>query len=93
MANDWHKNPIEIDTAENKTGVYNIKSIEWHPGAANDDLEVRDSLGNMLWKIRALTGALHGESHAIEERSIDRRGVQGINIVTIDGGKLYIHLL
>ncbi|MCL6583044.1 MAG: hypothetical protein K6U11_05325 [bacterium] len=93
MANDWTKNPMEIDSVESRSGVYDIKSLEWHPGAANDDLEIRDSLGNMLWKIRALAGAPHSESQAIEERRLDRRGVQGINIVTISGGKLYIHLM
>lgn len=93
MANDWSKNPIVIDTAEHKAGVYNIKMLEWHPGADNDDLEVRDSHGNMLWKVRASMGAPNSEDYAIQERSLNRSGVQDIHIVTIDGGVLYIHII
>ena len=92
MANDWTTNPRVIDTAGNNGSlVENIKTLEWHPSAADDDLEVQDDAGNVLWKIRALAGAPNNEAEAIETKEINRRGVGGVVIVTIDGGTLYIH--
>ncbi len=92
MANDWDKNPIEIDTAGADTGTYDILRFEYHPAAADNDLEIQDTAGNVLWKIRAQFACANHEAANILEHVINRRATVGINVVTIDGGILYIHL-
>ena len=92
MANDWTKNPIEIDTAEDKAGKLSVKRLEWHPAAADDDLLIKDSLGNTIWKTRASVGAPNGEDYGVLECDIDREYINGLYITTIDGGTLYVHL-
>jgi len=94
MANDWTKNPMEIDTAENNAGDYLINYMEWHPNAANDDLEVQDGAGNVLWKIRAIAPSSNDETSGIEKTEIGAFPLpaHGLNVVTIDGGTLYVHL-
>ena len=89
-ANNWAINPITIDTAEDKTGLRNIKFMEWHPAAADNDLLVTDSAGTILWKCRAVAAATNGESYAVEEKEFNLQGVDGIYIATIEGGTLYI---
>jgi len=89
--NDWDTYPAVIDTAEAVTDVYRIYYFEWHPNAADDDLEIQDAGGNVLWKIRAAIGAPNHESYGIEINKINRMDVSGITVVTIDGGTLYIH--
>lgn len=92
MANDWTKNPIVIDTAEAKAGQYDILNFEYHPNAADNDLEIQDTAGDVLWKARAQFACANHEAANILYRQIDRRAIVGINIVTIDGGTLYIYL-
>jgi hypothetical protein len=92
MANDFTKRPMEIDTAGADTGTYDIKEFEYHPGAADNDLEIQDTAGNVLWKVRAQFACANNEASNILYRTIERRDVKGINVVTIDGGTLYIHI-
>ncbi len=94
MANDWTKNPISIDTAEDKStaGNYNVKYFEWHPNAEDNDIEIQDGNGGVLWKVRAQFAAPNHEASNILYRQVDRRDVDGLNIITIDGGTLYIHI-
>lgn len=89
--NDWTTYPAVIDAAEAVTDIYRVYYFEWHPNAADDDLEIQDGVGNVLWKIRAAIGAPNHESYGIEINRINRMDVAGITVVTIDGGTLYIH--
>jgi hypothetical protein len=94
MANDWDANPRVIDAAGNNGSlVENIKSFEWHPAAASDDLEIQDDAGNILWKIRASIGGSNHEDYAAQAKYLNRKGIRGVVIATIDGGTLYIHVL
>ncbi len=92
MANDWDKNPIEIDTAGAVTSNYDVRQFEWHPNDTDNDLEIRDTAGNVLWKVRAQFACANHESSNILYRDVHRRAIVGLNVVTIDGGILYIHL-
>lgn len=92
MANDWTKNPAEIDTAEDKEADFFVDYFEWHPNAADDDLLVQDGAGNVLFARRAIYGAPNHEAAGVEKSERFGRPVYGINIVTIDGGTLYVHL-
>lgn len=79
--------------------MYNIAYMEYHPNAADNGLLVRDmntganrGNGNVLWQIKAPIGAPHHEAEGILVKEINRKGIQGINVETLDGGVLYIHL-
>lgn len=92
MANNWTKNPIEIDTAGTVIAQYDILNFEYHPNAADNDLEIQDTAGNVLWKVRAQFSCANHEAANILYREVNRRAITGLNVVTIDGGILYIHL-
>jgi len=92
MPNDWEKNPMEVDTAENNTGVYFVDYFEWHPNAADDDLSIADAAGNVLMKVRAIYGSPNSEESGIVKSERFCRPVYGINVSVIDGGTLYIHV-
>ena len=91
-ANDLATNPLEVDTAFDDAVIRHIVYLEWHPNATDDDLEVTDADGNMLWKLRATFGAPNSESFGIETSAEINRMVRGLNVVTIDGGTLYVHM-
>jgi hypothetical protein len=65
----------------------------WYPKTAGDDLLVRDSLGNILYAVRASTSCPNKESAGICVQRLNRRGVQGLNIEVMDSGLLLIYLL
>lgn len=92
MANDFTKNPIEIDTAGASTSQYDILNFEYHPAAEDNDIEIQDTAGDVLWKVRAQFACNNHEANNILYRQVNRRAVEGINVATIDGGILYIHL-
>lgn len=93
MTNSWDSNPYILDTAEDKTIVALIDYMLWEPAAADDDLVVKDSHGNILWQIRASAGCPGHEDFAQQKSEHMCRWVNGINIETIDGGMLYIYTL
>ncbi len=92
MANDFTKRPMEVDTAAAITTTHNIRQFEWHPAAEDNDLEIQDTAGNVLWRVRAQFACANHEAANILYRDVDSRAIVGINVVTIDGGILYIHI-
>lgn len=91
MANDWTTNPAVIDTAEDKTGTFIVSAMEWYPNAADNDIEVQDGSGNVLFKFRSIYGSPNHEESGRISKVIDRI-CYGLNVVTIDAGTLYITL-
>ena len=92
MANTWTGNNYSIDTAEDKTITCKLDRMIWYPAAADNDLVVKDSLGNILWVTRAITGAPNYESSGAEYINDLDKWVNGINVETIDGGVLKIYV-
>jgi hypothetical protein len=93
MSNTWTGNPLKLDTAEDNAFSGLVKRWEWHPNAANNDINVEDTATNTLFKCRAPIGAPNDEAEGIiSVQEIPPRLVTGIHLVTIDGGTLYVHL-
>jgi hypothetical protein len=67
-----------------------IHALEWHPSAADDDLMVKDSAGNILFKARAQGAAPNGEVAYVTWKSINAICL-GLVVETIDGGTLYVY--
>jgi hypothetical protein len=93
MSNTWTGNPLELDTSEDKDMGGLIQSIEYHPNAADNDVDLEDASGYTLFKCRAPVGAPNHEAEGIIEKVFNPpRNTTGFYLKTIDGGTLYIHL-
>jgi hypothetical protein len=92
-ANVWTDNPYVVDATEDSSYSGMIQSIEWHPSAADDDCYIRDGGGGLLFKCRAPIAATNSEAEGIIERIFNPpRPANNIDVETIDGGTVYIHL-
>jgi hypothetical protein len=94
-ANVLSGNPLVLDTTTDASGIPNgglVTAVEYHPNAANDDVDLRDSASNSLFLCRAPIGAPNHEAEGIIERRFDPPiPVAGLYLVTIDGGTLYVY--
>jgi hypothetical protein len=66
-----------------------VHQFVWHPSAANDDLLITDTDGNILYKVRAQGAAPNGEAAYVCWQSINAI-CRGLIVATIDGGTLYV---
>jgi len=68
------------------TGLINVNFLYWHSkaAAADDDLVVSDSLGNILW-VDTADGARYKNFCPLKQR------VNGITVTTMDTGELYVY--
>lgn len=91
MANVTTKNPMVLDTAaEVLTTPAMISAIVWVGySAAGDDLLIKDSDGNTIIEWKAPTVA---DTPQIGFSWADPIRVRGFNLVTIDAGKIMVHL-
>lgn len=77
---------IKLTAATTLTGTYVIKSMLWDGSVtADDDLVVQDGAGGELWVVNTKIAA---DTASIELNT----SVEGIKLVTIDAGSLYIYL-
>jgi hypothetical protein len=91
MANVWTGNPV-IDTAEDRNGTFLIDRFEYWPAAINNDLEIQDNAGAVIWKMRADGACANGEDGAKAVLSFPYpKKIKGLYIKTIDGGALHIY--
>lgn len=96
MANRLTTNPIYLEAvaASEVTGLLSIQSIAWthtegHAIAANDDLTITDSAGNILLEIRQPTAAI---STFVEFPGPNGLRVSGVKATELDGGEVFIYL-
>ena len=68
------------------TGLIDVNFLYWHSkgAAADDDLVVSDSLGNILW-VDTADGARYKNFCPLKQR------VNGITVTTMDTGELYVY--
>jgi len=72
-----------------------IKKIEWHPNAADNDLDLEDANGLTIMKTRALIPAATHDEIGIIVRRFGGGGQDFVGFVptTIDGGTVYVYLV
>ena len=88
MANSAIGNPWILDTAGViTTKPFKVLLFEWTPTTDGHDILIHDNGGNVIWTKKALA------ADANQGISYTRVGgsVNGINLVTIDGGTLYVY--
>lgn len=91
MSNVMTGNVWKIDTAASlRTNPLYVHKMWWKPAASGNDILVQDAGGNVLWGYKALAGdTALGIPYAWEGQA----GVlNGINVVTLDSGDLYIQI-
>lgn len=90
MANSTTGNPWTLDT----TGVITtnptyVKRIRWTPTTDGDDILIQDNGSSNVWKLKAL--AADANEAILYEIEIDGI-VNGINLVTLDNGTVYVYI-
>jgi len=97
MSNSTVANPWILDTAATILAAGNpiiVEKMIWYPAAANDDLIVKDGNGNVVWTVRAMTGATSNEIYG----AVNFTGpleMDGFELDTIEGdagGTLYVYI-
>jgi len=88
MANDLDDSPFKIDTPGTiYTGRLKINEMVWKgPDRADENLVVTDSNGRTLWDETSLEGG-----RGISYRQPFNQQCDGIAVITIDSGVLYIY--
>lgn len=90
MANNTTGNPWILDTAGViTTQPVNVITMEWVPNAADDDLTINDTSGNVIWDRDALTGGTAGMEKFGPSKFFR---ANGFNLSVIDGGTLYVYV-
>jgi len=82
-----------LDTAATikaKGLMVGIKLLRFYPNATDNDLKVTDSLGNIIWEIRATVPSPNKESVGVLETE-PYEIYNGFILETIDGGVLHVH--
>ena len=88
MANDTTGNPWVLDTAGViTTNPFVVKRMVWTPTTAGDDILVNDNSGT-VWSLKALAA---DSNQGIEYERVLENTINGLNLVTIDHGTLYIY--
>ena len=89
MANSTTGNPWVLDTAGViTTSAMGVKRMVWTPEADSDDIDITDNAGNTLWALKAIAA---DANQGIEYERVFEGSVNGINLVTIDSGTLYVY--
>jgi hypothetical protein len=90
MANNLKGNPWTVDTAAVlTTNNVLVKRMVWRPTTTGDDIDVVTNDGSSLWSFKCVAASSNGEiDYNLEVDGV----VNGINVVTIDHGTLYIYL-
>lgn len=94
MANVTTSNPWILDTAEVViTDRVRILKMVFYAGTAADDLAVAHANGSSIWKVRAAAAATNYEDYAGVVFEFPEPFIaDGLDVVTIDGGELWVWL-
>ena len=89
MANYTTGNPWKLaDSGVITTNPMSVKRMVWTPEADGDDIDITDNAGNTLWAFKAIAA---DSNQGIEYERVFEGSVNGINLVTIDSGTLYVY--
>lgn len=85
---------IDVTTITQAGVVRNVRTyvhmFEWHPGAKDQDLLIKNAAGKILYQVRSAGAAPNGESQYVEWKKIG--GVcNGVTVETIGGGTLHMY--
>ena len=89
MANDTTGNPWVLDTAGViTTNPFVVKRMVWTPTTVSDDILVQDNSGGTVWSLKAIAA---DSNQGISYELVLDGSLNGLNLVTIDHGTLYIY--
>ena len=90
-ANIMTGNVWYIDTAASlRTDPLYVHTMWWKPAAAGHDILIQDAGGNTIWSYKAIAG---DTAFTIPIEWPGAAGMMnGINVVTLDSGHLYIQI-
>lgn len=93
MGNAYGPREWKLDTTGTITvDKVRVRKMEYIPNAANDDLLVSNSAGDVIWEV---TNVLAGGLAGAERIDYGDKGheVEGFVLTTIGGGTLYVWLI
>jgi len=89
MANDTTGNPWVLDTAGViTTNPLHILRMVWTPTTDGDDILVTDNSGHYTWNLKAIAATTDQEIEYVKELG---GSSNGLNLVTLDHGTLYVY--
>lgn len=94
MANDTTSNPWILDEEKVATTErIRILKMVYYAGTAGDDLAVAHANGSSIWKVRAAAAATNYEDYAGVVFEFPEPFIaDGLDLVTLDGGELWVWL-
>jgi len=91
MANVTTGNVWKIDTTGSvRTNPLYVHRMWWTPSASGDDIDIQDAGGNSVWSYKAVAGTT--DLTISIDAPWQPGTMNGINVVTLDGGELYIQI-
>lgn len=92
MSNVYTGNPWILDTAAViTTNPTMVEKMIYVPNAADNDLQVEDNAGKVVWRTRAIAASANYES--VGQETFDGPiMMNGFELAVIDAGVLYVYL-